>query len=135
MVLVDGIIISGLLVNNTNWDNGSGTLQPLTSGYYAKHSLYTVGQGIYETYILFISQSQYSTLLLAQQAGLPSTSPDIIHSVTLIADIIILQGASNTAEMDNQRPRIGFKPSSITASADHMSLLNLTTGNAGHLNL
>ena len=124
--------ISGLLVNNTNWDNGSGTLQPLTSGYYAKHSLYTVGQGIYETYILFISQSQYSTLLLAQQAGLPSTSPDIIHSVTLIADIIILQGASNIAEIDDQRPRIGFKPSSITASADHMSLLNLTTGNAGH---
>ena len=46
----------GLVVENTSYDNGSGILQPLTAGYYAKHSLYTVGQGTYETYILFISQ-------------------------------------------------------------------------------
>ena len=91
------------MVNNTSWDNNSGTLQSLTTSYYAKHSLYTVGEGTEETYILFISQAQYSTLAQAQIASLPLPSSDIINSVTLIADIIVQQGISNITEIDDQR--------------------------------
>ena len=32
-------------VNSTSYDNNLGTLQPLSGGYYAKHSLYTGGVG------------------------------------------------------------------------------------------
>jgi hypothetical protein len=124
---------TGFLVNYTQYDNNStGGLVSLSTGYYAKHSLYTGGQGALENYILFIAQAQYQALAAVQTAPLPTPSPDIIHDVALIADIIVQQGTSNITQIDDQRPRVGFKPSSITATADHLALLNLTTGNAGH---
>ena len=76
-------------------------------------------------YILIISQDQYSSLASAQVAPLPIPSPDCINSTTLIADIIIQQGQSHITQIDDQRPRVGFKPSSISATADHTQLLNL----------
>ena len=108
------------------------TLVPLTAGYYAKHSLYTVGEAINETYILFYSQAEYSTLISAVNASLPTTSQDIINPVTIIACPIVQQGATGTTEILDERPVIGFKSSGVTASADHTQLLNLNLGDSGH---
>ena len=49
----------------------------MSGGYYAKPSLYTVGEGNNEAYILFYSQAQYPALAAAELASLPNTSPDI----------------------------------------------------------
>ena len=123
---------NGTGIDNSHYDDGSGTLANMSGGYYAKPSLYTVGQGIYETYILFYPQAQYSALVTAELASLPVTSPDIINSVTLIATPIVQQGALHITEILDERPRVGFKVSGVTSSADHTALLNLTLGNAGH---
>ena len=125
--------ITGTLVDNTHYDNGSGNLQNLATGYYAKHSLYTVGDGINETYIMFISQAEYDSLASVQTAPLPIPSSDIGFSDVLIADVIVQQGATHIKEIDDQRPVIGFKPTSISATSDHTLLSNLNLGNSGHL--
>jgi hypothetical protein len=125
-------VASQTAVNHTQYDDGTGTLHDLTTGYYAKHSLYTVGDGTEEKYILFISQAEYANLSAAQLAGLPSVSTDIINSVTLIADIIIKEGDANIIQIDDQRPRMGFKPSSLSAVGNHPDLSGLITGDSGH---
>jgi hypothetical protein len=123
---------TGTGVDNSYYDNGSGTLFPLSTGYYAKPSLYTVGEGVNESYILFYSQAEYTALAEAEVASIPTTSPDIINSVALIATPIVQQGATGITEILDERPRVGFKTSGVTASADHTQLLNLNLGNAGH---
>jgi hypothetical protein len=126
------VYTTGTGVDNSHYDDGSGTLANMSGSWYAKPSLYTVGEGVNETYILFYAQSQYSSKILAEGAGLPTPSPDIINSVTLIATPIVQQGATNITEILDERPRIGFKAGGVTASADHTQLLNLNLGNAGH---
>ena len=121
-------------VNSTSYDNNSITgLQNLATGYYAKHSFYTGGATVAEqTYLLVVSQDEYSTLAAAQVASLPIPPDDFINSTVLIADIIVQQGQTNITQIDDQRPRVGFKTSAISATADHTQLLNLNLGNAGH---
>ena len=123
---------NGTGVDNSHYDDGSGTLANISGSYYAKPSLYTVGEGVNETYILFYAQAQYEALAAAELAPLPTTSPDIINSVALIATPIVQQGASHIIEILDERPRVGFKTSGVTASADHTQLLNLNLNNAGH---
>lgn len=126
------------VVDHTHYDDGSGTLASITAGYYVKHSLYVVGEGANEKYYLIIAQNQYSTLLSAQQADIPSKPSYLRDSVALIAGIIILQGSANIAQVRDLRPVVGFKSEGVNASADHLSLLNLNGGpfgDGGHTNL
>ena len=92
------------------YDNNSGTLANLTASYYVKHSLFVVGDGATEKYFLVIGQAEYSTLLAAQQADIPVVPDYFTDAVTLIANIIVQQGNANIVEIQDARPRIGFKP-------------------------
>ena len=125
-------VANQIVVNHTQYDDGTGTPHSLTAGYYAKHSFYTVCDGTEEKYFLVISQAQYDSLAAAQTANIPSPPPDFINSVTSIASIIVKQGAANITEIDDQRPRVGFKASSIAGVSQHANLSGLTTGDAGH---
>ena len=100
--------------------------------YYVKHSLYLIGSGINEKYYLVYGQNEYNTLLAAQQGNIPSVPSYFRGSMTLIAGIIVQQGNPNIVQIIDERPTIGFRVSSVNASADHLSLLNLNTGDAGH---
>lgn len=113
-------------VDNTSYDDGSGTLQPLTAGYYAKHSLYVIGQGANERYFLVHSQEQFSALALAQQGDIPLPPSYFEEGVVLIAGIIVQQGASNIVEIHDLRPIIGFRAPTVSATTFHGNLLGLT---------
>ena len=126
-----GYLAGQTAVDNTQYDV-SGTLTPLTAGYYTKHSVYVIGDAVNEKYYFVYGQTQYSSLLAAQQGNISSIPSYFRGSVTLIAGIIVQQGFANIVQVIDERPVVGFKSSGVNASADHLSLLNLNAGDAGH---
>jgi len=112
------------IVNNTSYD-GNGSLSGLTTGYYTKHTLYVVGDGIYEKYFLVLGQNEYSTLVEAENALLPTPPSFFIDSVSQIANIYIEQGFSGITQIEDIRPVIGFKAGGVNASSVHGNLLGL----------
>jgi hypothetical protein len=113
------------LVNHTQYDDGTGTLAPLTAGYYTKHTLYVVGQGSQEKYFLVLGQAEYSALAAAESAALAAPPSWLRDGVTTVAGIVVQQGAANITEFIDLRPRIGFRSSGVSASSDHGNLLGL----------
>jgi len=112
-------------VDNAQYDNNSGALVALTASYYAKHALYISGDGSEEKYHLVYSQAEYSALTLAQQGNIPTPPTNFVDGVTLVASIIVQQGAANIIEIRDERPIIGFKASGVSASSFHGGLLGL----------
>lgn len=113
------------VVNNTHYDDGSGTLASLGAGKYAKHSLYTTGDGVDEQYFLVISQAQYDTLVEAEAANIPMPPQSFDDAVPLIASIVVQQGQTNLISILDNRSVLGFKAQGVSASADHGNLLGL----------
>lgn len=112
------------VVDNTSYDNGTN-LTALTAGYFTKHVLYITGDGANESYSVVQGQAEFSTLLAAQQASLP-TPPSFFGDITAtIAAIIVQQGVANFSQIIDIRPRIGFQSPSTTAAASHGGLLGL----------
>lgn len=111
-------------VDNAQWDTGTG-LSALTASYYAKHSLYVVGQGSKEKYLLVYSQAQYASLVIAEGASLPAPPTYFEQGIVPIASIIVQQGNANIVQVRDERPIPGSKASGISASADHGNLLGL----------
>ena len=78
-------------INNTQWDNGSGTLQTLTGNRYGVHWVYVVHDST--THVVF-GRGNY-TLAQADLASPPSTLPGLVESyATLVGKIIIQNGAT-----------------------------------------
>lgn len=113
------------VVDGTHYDNGTGTLQPLSSGHYTKHSLYLVGEGSNEKYFLIVGQEQFSALALAEQGNVPVPPTTFDEGVVLIAAIIVKQGIGNIAEIQDVRPIIGFRAPTVSATTFHGNLLGL----------
>jgi hypothetical protein len=113
------------LVNNTSYD-GNGSLSALTTSYFTKHTLYLVGQGTYEKYFLVLGQNEYSTLVQAEDALLPTPPTFFTDSVTQVANIYIQQGTTGITQIEDIRPVIGFKAGGVNASSVHGNLLGLT---------
>ena len=112
------------VVSNTQYDNGTD-LQSLTTGYFAKHTLYVSGDGINQSHSLIISHAQYATLLEAQQADFTRAPGYFTDVATPIAAIIVQQGVNSLAQIIDIRPRIGFQAPSTTGSPIHADLLGL----------
>jgi len=107
------------------WDDGSGTIAPLTLSAFTKHTLYVVGEGVNEQYFLVLGQTQYPTLIQTEDALLPIPPPYFDDSVTQIASIYIQQGSVNIIGIEDIRPVIGFKAGGVNASSLHGNLLGL----------
>ena len=114
------------IVNNTQYDS-NGVLSALTTGYYTKHTLYTVGDGSYEHYFLVLGQNEYGTLVEAEDAGLPTPPTYFSDGVTQIANIYIQQGSSGFTQVEDIRPTIGFRAGGVNASSVHGNLLGLNS--------
>lgn len=114
------------VVDNVYYDNITGGLTPLNASWYTKHSIYTVGQGVNEQYLLVYGQSQYSTQLLAESGPLPLAPSDFTDGIVLIASIVVQQGNSYIVSSASQRPLPSFSASAISASVYHGNLLGLT---------
>lgn len=113
-------------VPNDTYDNGTN-LTNLTATYYAKHSLYVAGDGVNETYLLVHAQAEYASLVEVEAAALPLPPPSFNGSVTtLIASIVVRQGATNIVEIFDQRPVLGATSATLSATSDHGNLLGLS---------
>lgn len=121
----DWILNTTNTVNNSQYDDNSGALQSITAGYYVKHSLYAVGSGPYEKYMLVYAQTEWSTLLLAQQSELPLPPTYFNESIVPIAAIIVQEGAVSITQIRDIRPTIAFRSEGINAASEHGSLLGL----------
>jgi len=117
-------------IDNANYDDGTGTLAPITTGFYAKHSLYMVGDSTQdfdsEAYFLVYAQARYNSLVLAEQAALPNPPNFLSGSVVLIASIIVTPDNANIVEIRDERPIISSKRiSTVAATSFHHNLLGL----------
>lgn len=119
-------------VPNTQYDDGSGTLQNLTALFYAKHLLLLVGEGVNEKYFLVYAQSQWATLGDAETADLPTVPVYFDENVVRVASIIIQQGAGNIIEILSERPLSTTQSSASAPVTSHLALTDLITGDAGH---
>jgi len=120
-----GWIISSTTGVTGRYDDGSGSLVAMTTGYYTKHTLYVVGEGFDEKYLLVVGQSEYANLVDAEASAL-STPPSYIDgAVVSIAAIYMQQGGTGILQIEDIKPVLGFKSSGVNASSDHGNLLGL----------
>jgi len=111
-------------VNNTQWNNGN-ILTALSTGYFTKHTLYTVGDGVNEKYLLVLGQSEHASLQDCITSNLPSPPSYFDEGITLIAVIYVQEGNNNIVDIEDARPRIGFKASGTAGSSNHGDLQGL----------
>ena len=117
------------MIDNANYDDGSGTLAPLDPGYYTKHSLYVVGDqtaqhGFNQQFFLVYGQAQYSTESPALSASLPIPPNYFTEGIVIIGSIVVQQGSTDLT-LISERPLPSFNASSISGSIYHSSLLGL----------
>jgi hypothetical protein len=111
----------------SNVYNSGSALVAMSSSYYAKHTLYTVGEGPDEEYFLIVGQDQYATLVEAENAGLPFTPTYFTDGVVSLAAIYVQSGSANITQIQDIRPVIGFRAAGVNASSIHGNLLGLNT--------
>jgi hypothetical protein len=111
------------------YDSGSSVLVPLSSSAYTKHTLYAIGQGVDEKYMMVIGQDQYTSLLLAENAGLPIPPTYFKYAIVPIASVYVQSGSANIIQVEDIRPVIGFKAGGVNAASVHGNLLGLTADN------
>jgi pectin methylesterase-like acyl-CoA thioesterase len=113
------------VIPNSHYDNESGTLVPLTAGYFVRHSLYIMGNGADTKYMMVYGQIQYPTLVEAEGGVIPSAPSYFTESIVLIASLIAQQGNTTFLNIRDERPTMSFKSSGTSASASHGNLLGL----------
>lgn len=113
------------VVDGGFYDNGSGTLQAISHNDYAKHTLYIVGDGANEKYMLVYAQSQWTSLLEAQEATISLPPTYFTEGVVAIAGIIVKEGNPNIVQIRDQRPTVAFRSEGVNAASTHGSLLGL----------
>lgn len=92
--------------NNTQYDDGSGTLATLTDGTYGVHFLMRLIDGKVG---LLYGRAEYATQADAEAAEQPSDMPYEFHSThaTFIARLVFLKSAGTLATIMDIRPIIG----------------------------
>jgi len=99
----------------------------MSSLYYTKHTLYTVGKGPDEEYFLVVGQNQYATLVETEDAALPSPPTYFSDGVSAIASIYVRSGSANIVQIQDIRPTIGFRSAGVNASSVHANLIGLNS--------
>jgi hypothetical protein len=121
--------------DNINFDDGSGTLQPLSGGDFGVHWVYRDELG--SLYLLY-GQDGYLTLADALAAGAPSSLPAIFgdqEHVFLIGSVIFQSGDDSPSGIRDLRPRLvtrdgGSGSGGLTVS-QHNDLSGLQGGTTG----
>ena len=116
-------IVPSTQVSNTQYLSG-GNLVSLSTGYYAKHTLYTAEQGSLQKWFMQHATAQYATLQEAIDAPLamPLIDPGAIPT---IAAIIVGQGITNIVDILDLRPRLNKTSSGTIGVSDHGDLTGL----------
>ena len=105
------------LVSNSLWDDGSGTLASISSGYFAKHLVLGIKQqdGT-QSFLLIYADSQWSSAAQAKAAPLPATPEFVKNTFVRLASIVVEEGVSGIDTIIDERPRVGFSPSAVTST-------------------
>lgn len=119
------------IISNTNtvtsqYDDNSGSLITMSASYFTKHTLYVVGEGVDERYLLVVGQVQYLNLVDAESAPLPIPPTYFEDGVSSIASIYVQEGLSQILQIEDIRPVLGFKSSGVNATSDHGNLIGLS---------
>jgi len=111
-------------INNTQYDDGSGTLQTLSNNRYGVHWVYVVHNS---TVHVVYGQGNY-TLSEAQAAAPPATLPGLLDSyATLSGKVIILKDATEIHSIQS-----AFDKVFVTAGVqNHNDLSNIQGGTSG----
>ncbi|KKT23705.1 MAG: hypothetical protein UW09_C0003G0227 [candidate division TM6 bacterium GW2011_GWF2_43_87] len=121
-------IVSQSSVDYQQYDDGSGTLQPIPANQFAKHELFVVNDRAFEQYLLVYGQQLFTTLNDAQNGPLPNQPGSWTGNISSIAAIVV----ENTGTVANQissildeRPQVGFKAGSSAGVTVHGDLSGL----------
>lgn len=106
-------------INNTQYDNGTGTLATLSNNKYGVHWIYLSSES--ELFDV-LGQGDY-TLIEAQDAQVPSPPEELTTNARLIAKIIVLKSASTFTSVEMAYMN-SFNGAPITG--DHGSLAGLS---------
>jgi hypothetical protein len=106
------------------YDNGNGELASAQTNTYVKSSMYVVGSGVNERYMVVAGTTLYSSLIEAEAGDLPNPPSYFNDSCVLIASLITSEDGV-IAKVFDERPIIGTKNSGIASSAYHGNLLGL----------
>lgn len=117
-------VLAQTAIDNTYYDDGSGTLAALTANRYGVHWVY---QGYDGTVHVVYGQGDY-TLAEAEAAQPPSSLPDIVTNIcTLVGKVIVKKSAAAFTETQS-----AFANTFVAAAvADHEELAGLLGGGAG----
>lgn len=113
-------------INNTQFDNGTGTLATLSNNKYGVHWVFIDTDG--DTYVVY-GQGDY-TLIEAQNAMVPSSLPVEVTSHAFVVGKIIIQKSATAFTQIESAFAMGF---TTAMASEHNSLAGLDTGNYLHL--
>jgi fructose-specific component phosphotransferase system IIB-like protein len=116
-------------VSNSLYDDGSGTLASIPTDEYVKHLLVGIKEQTgTQKFLLFYGDSSWSTEAAAIAASLPATPDFVKNTFVRLASIVVKQGVSAIQEIIDERPRVGFSASAVSAAAvsDHGALSGLS---------
>jgi len=123
----DWISVSSLTqVDNTAYDDGSGSTVALTNNYYMCQYAYVH----YDSDINVVyGQEQFLKLIDAQLSDDPATIPSVVNNFGILAArIIVKEGEPNFIEIDNRY----IIPYKISTPPNHPDLGTLAWTNSGH---
>ncbi len=114
------------IVNNSQYDNGND-LVAIPAMMFAKHSFYTVGDGVNEKYFLVYGQEIFLTLDAAIEGNIAIPPNYFSEGVVLVANIIVQQGLSSIPTIIDMRPFAGGVRNGVStvAPTDHGDLTGL----------
>ena len=114
---------SQTVYSNTEYDNGSGTLQPLGSGQYGVHWLFLTVDG---NLLLLFGQESYDSAAEADGATVPAqVPPRFEHTAVLLGRVIYQESAGVSIAVQTL---LGKKCIASTVGNDHNNLANLQGG-------
>lgn len=117
-------VASQTLIDDTNYDDGSGTLAVLSNNNYRRDSVFVSVNVSTTTFHVVYGQQQFNTAALAIQNPNP---PDILLETSCrLAGVVIKKGDAALTRIDDDRPRLGQLGTATTPVVDHGSLSGLT---------
>lgn len=115
-------------VSNSLYDDGSGTLASIPTDKYVKHLLVGIKEQTgNQKFLLFYGDSNWTTEAEAVAASLPATPDFVKNTFVRLASIVVKQGVTAIQKIVDERPRVGFSPSSVSSAVvtDHGALSGL----------
>lgn len=111
-------------IDNTQYDDGDGTLGTLTDGYYGVHWVYLT-LGMTQELMTIYGRGDYATLTDAKTEGVPQDIPSYISGAGVLIGRVIIQKNASSIDFVESAFSNNFSPAGL---ASHGSLAGLTIG-------